>query len=96
MSDSGGQTARDLLAQAEAAALAAVDAAPDGHEGFRLAAELGEEWRAAAARVRDQGRGRAAARIRDDESLSLRSLAQVVGMGKSRADQLIREASDHE
>ena len=76
--------------------MAAIDAAPDGHAGFRLAAELGEIWRAAALRVRDHGRGRAAARIRDDESLSLRSLARVVGMGKSRADELIREAAEHE
>ena len=83
--------AREALARAEELAGEAVDAAGDGHLAFRVATELAAAWHAAADRV-SHLRGRAAVRIRDEESLTLRGLADRIDVAPSRAHRMIAEA----
>ena len=91
MSIDQAETAREALSEAEALAGAAVDAAGDGRTAFQLATELAAAWQQAAERVTHL-RGRAAARIRDEESLSLRGLADRIGVAPSRAHLMISKA----
>lgn len=91
MSIDQAEAAREALSEAEALARAAVDAAESGRVAFQLATELAAAWQLAADRV-SHLRGRAAARIRDEESLSLRGLADRIGVAPSRAHLMISEA----
>ncbi len=89
-----GTLALDALERATELAENAVTGATDGREAFRCATELADAFREAAERVR-QLRGQAARRTRDQEALTLRALADRIGVSKSRADQLVKEASSH-
>jgi len=95
MSSDGGQAARESLERAVQEAAEAVRQAPDGHAGFRLASELAKAFHLAGERVA-RFRGGAAKRIRDDESLSLRALADEpdIDVSKSRLQQLMQEAGE--
>lgn len=92
--------ARTALTQAEAFAAAAVDDTADAHEAFRVATDLARAFRQASDRIAEL-RGQAAVRIREQESLTLRSLADRIGVSPARAAQLVktataREAGSHE
>jgi hypothetical protein len=76
-----------LNAAREQAELAVAGAA-DAHEAFRIATKLAEGFREVAEQVSDL-RGVAAARIRDQEALSLRGLASRIGVSPARAEQLV-------
>jgi hypothetical protein len=89
----GGQ-ALDTLTRATEQAEAAVSNAGDGREAFRLATELAGAFHQAAERIA-RLRGQAARRTRDQEALTLRALADRIGVSKSRADQLVKEAGKH-
>jgi hypothetical protein len=95
VSSDGGQAAREALARAVETADEAVKQAPDGHAGFRLATELAKAFHLAGEQV-SRFRGGAAKRIRDDEKLSLRALADEpdIDVSKSRLQQLLQEAAD--
>lgn len=85
------QTARDALAalhDAYGAAVAAIQAIPDGREEFAEATELARvlgEWSQQAAKLR----AAAAVRIAEDEQLSLAGLANRLSVSRSRAQQLM-------
>lgn len=83
--------ATQALAQAEELAAVAVDQAADGHVAFRIATELARAWQETADRVTHL-RGRAAARIRDEESISLRTLADRLDMAPSGLHRIIHGA----
>lgn len=85
-----GERAAGALARAEALAQDEIASAADGHEEFRLATELADAFHAAGTRLA-RLRGRASRRIRGEESLSLRKLARIAGVSKSRLDQLEKE-----
>lgn len=85
------RAAREALTRAEELAGEAVDTAGDGHIAFRIATELAAAWQATADRV-SHLRGRAAARIKDEESLTLRGLADRIDVAPSRAHRMITEA----
>ena len=87
--------AREALSTAEQLAGVAVDTAEDGHVAFSLATTLADAWQQAADRVTHL-RGRAAARIRDEEALSLQALGDGLGMSRSRVHQMIKKAGSHE
>jgi DNA-directed RNA polymerase sigma subunit (sigma70/sigma32) len=89
-----GGRALDTLTHATEQAEEAVSTASDGREAFRLATELTDAFHQAAERVA-QLRGQAARRTRDQEALTLRALADRIGVSKSRADQLVKEADRH-
>ncbi len=91
MSTDQADAAREALSNAEELASAAVDAAEDGRTAFQLATELAAAWQLTADRVTHL-RGKAAARIRDEESLTLRSLADRIGVAPSRAHLMISQA----
>jgi DNA-binding transcriptional regulator YiaG len=86
--------ALDTLTHATELAEAAVNDAKDGREAFRLATELTDAFHRATDRVA-QLRGQAARRTRDQEALTLRALADRIGVSKSRADQLVKEADSN-
>jgi hypothetical protein len=84
-------TALQTLAQAHRQAEAAVNDAADAHEAFRIATELARAFREVADKVA-RLRAPAAVRIRDQEALSLRGLADKIGVSPARAEQLVKEA----
>jgi hypothetical protein len=86
--------ALDALSRATELAEGAVDGAGDGREAFHRATELADAFRQATEHV-TQLRGRAARRIRDQEALTLRALADRIGVSKTRAEQLVREETTH-
>lgn len=90
-----GERAADALARAETLARDEIAAAASGHDEFRLATDLAGAFHAAGTRLA-RFRGRAARRIREQEKLSLRSLARLTGVSKSRLDQLEKEDSSRE
>jgi hypothetical protein len=84
-------TALQTLAQAHGQAEVAVTGAADAHEAFRIATELARAFREVADEVA-RLRAPAAVRIRNQESLSLRGLADKIGVSPARAEQLVKEA----
>jgi hypothetical protein len=90
--DQAPATGRELLEALErayAAAAAAVESAPDGRAAFGLATDLAfvaSHMSESAAKLR----AATAARIADEESLSLAALAGKLSMSKARAAQLVR------
>jgi hypothetical protein len=95
MTDNGpAAEALSTLAQATELAETAVSDAADGRAAFRHATELADAFRVAAERVA-RLRGKAARRTRDQEALTLRALADRIGVSKSRAEQLVKEEAGH-
>ncbi len=85
--------ARVILHQARDEAAAAVAATADPHEAFNLATNLAAEFMTVARQVA-QLRGAAARRIKEQDKLSLRGLADQIGMSHQRAEQLLKTASE--
>jgi hypothetical protein len=83
--------ARDALAHAEALAVKAITDAETGHTAFQLATDLAAAFRQAGDRIAHLRAG-AAVRIRDEEALSLRGLADRISVSRARAGQLVAEA----
>jgi DNA-binding transcriptional regulator YiaG len=82
----------DLRARAEAL-LTAIEADPDSQAGIVAATELAALVR----RIADDAatlRAKLAARIRDQEKLTLAVLAERIGVSVSRADQLVKAAKN--
>jgi hypothetical protein len=88
-------TARDALALARQAGMSAIDSAAEAQYAYDVATELMANARQLAD---DMARRRAlaAARIRNEEALSLSGLANRLAMSKSRADQLMQLARGNE
>ena len=87
--DADSATAMIRLALDEAEA--AVEVAADAREAWAIAAAVGtavDEARSRAARLR----ANAAARVQRQDSLSLRGLADRIGVAPSRAERLIKAA----
>lgn len=83
--------ARESLTTARRSAETAIGHAGSREDAFAVASELAEAYREAADEMASY-RAREAARLRDDEGLSLAGLAERLGISKTRADQLIRLA----
>lgn len=71
--------------------LQAVTETEDPHEQFRVATDLSQELRTAADDVARQ-RGPAALRIKHQQKLTLRGLADRIGVAPSRAERLVNAA----
>ena len=71
----------------------AVAGTQDAREQFRLATSLAGQFRRCAERIAAY-RGRAVTRIRDDEKLTLRGLADELGVSHQRLGQLLDNAED--
>ncbi len=89
-----GEQAIQTLTRARELAEAAVNDTADAHEAFRLATDLTNAFRLAVGPIAKL-RGQAAMRIRDQESLSLRGLADRIGVSPARANQIVKEAGKH-
>lgn len=90
-SEDEASTALQTLADAHGHAVAAVNGAVDAHEAFRVATELARAFRDVADQVAKL-RAPAAVRIREQEALSLRGLADRIGVSPARAEQLVNQA----
>ena len=82
---------RQMLDAAFQAAQETIAATPDGRGQFRLATELAAAYRRCADAL-GRYRGTAADRIVDEEALSLRGLADELGVSHQRLYQLRKEA----
>lgn len=84
-------TARERVARAYGAAARAVEGLP-ARAAYRAATELAELLRELAERAADL-RARMAARVREQEGLTVRALAQVLGVSPSKAGALVKRAA---
>lgn len=87
--------ARKALNRAEALATVAVKNAENGHIAFQLATDLAAAFRQAGDQIAHL-RAESAVRIRNEEALTLRALADRVGVSRARAGQLVKEAGSHD
>ncbi len=99
MTSSQATEAIGTLTRARELAEAAVNDTADAHEAFRLATDLTNAFRLAVGPIAKL-RAQAAVRIKDQEALSLRGLADRIGVSSARANQLVnqgkQEAGSHE
>lgn len=83
------RAARAAARQALEAAMAAIEAIPDARNAFAEASGFAEDLRDANGDVADL-RGRMAARIADDERMTLVELASHLGVSKQRASKMVQ------
>ena len=89
------ERARQTIELATDETEAAVQDVPDAHEAWQIATAFAEALRVAASHAA-RFRAVAAKRIKDQDSLSLRGLAEQISVSPARADQLINSAKASE